>query len=524
MCQMLYNQLVLVDDDVIILKSTERILSDYFVVKSFLDPRKAIQYLMESERDKSTLIISDARMPYIGGIELLTEATKLSPLSSRIILTGFKDFKVAKDAVNKGKVHYFLTKPVHPIHLIHSAISAAEISKIRRLVSNYSLQPVLVKESFANLKAMQEVFENIDESENKLQSFLSFYKNYYKALRYYQMGKWEECLALLTMVLSSEEAPLKAVYIRGELLKAQVSFSFLATEKSLQKSKNMLKTATKAMKNAMNTMAQKNMEFLLHEAMDSFPELMSWAIKRKLLTQKLLDVLGASVNTVKNQEFTLKVYTLGTFEIYYTGNYRNLNSQLNHKERMLLTYLLSWSGSRIPIDIILEQFWPDKNEKKAMSNFYTTLYKLRKALEPGLKTIKQSSFVKYQDGFCWIDYQLVWTDDRQLVLHIKQAQHEYDKNQLDDFMATCQNVYDRYKGGYLPDYLYEDWIVDRREWIQDQWIKIMVLWVSRLLLNGNANEAHKICKRILEVDQGAGIYLNKLISPNEQLFNEYTRR
>lgn len=519
MARNLYNQVVLIDDDPIILKSIERMLGDYFAVKTFSDPRKALNYFKECDMENTTLIMSDARMPYMGGVELLTEATNLSPASSRIILTGFKDFKTAKDAVNKGKVHFFLTKPVHPMHLINSAISAVEISKIRSITLNYSLYPLLVKNSLENLKTMQQTFESGFEAENKQQPYLSYYKDYYRALRSYEMGNKNECLAFLPKIESHDIAPVKAIYIRVELLKAQVYFSYIINEKSLSKSKKMAECATEAIRNAVNIMSEKHMEFLLTEAMESYPELIAWCVKKNIFTQKLSDLLAAYGGIY--QESLLKVYTMGTLKINYRGDTTNLENQLNHKERMLLTYLLSWEGKRIPIDIILDRFWPDKNEKKALSNFYTTLYKLRKVLEPGLEKVKQSSFIKFQDRFCWVNYKVVWTDDRQLALKIKQAQNEYDKNEMEQFMAKCQEVFDIYRGSYLPDYLYEDWIVERRERLRDQWNKTMVLWVSQLLQIGCDNEARKISKRILEMDQGAVIYLDKLISPNEQFLNEH---
>lgn len=57
------------------------------------------------------VIISDQRMPGMTGTEFLSKVSRLYPNTVRIILSGFTDLKVVTDAVNRGSVFKFLTKP-----------------------------------------------------------------------------------------------------------------------------------------------------------------------------------------------------------------------------------------------------------------------------------------------------------------------------------------------------------------------------------------------------------------------------
>lgn len=59
------------------------------------------------------VIITDQRMPAMTGVEFLEKVieqnTENSPI--RILLTGYTDMSAIIDAVNKGKIFHYLTKP-----------------------------------------------------------------------------------------------------------------------------------------------------------------------------------------------------------------------------------------------------------------------------------------------------------------------------------------------------------------------------------------------------------------------------
>lgn len=57
------------------------------------------------------VVIADMYMPIMNGIEFLKKVREICPDTIRIILTGYADMDLAIDAVNKGRIFYFLTKP-----------------------------------------------------------------------------------------------------------------------------------------------------------------------------------------------------------------------------------------------------------------------------------------------------------------------------------------------------------------------------------------------------------------------------
>ncbi|HPM76641.1 MAG TPA: diguanylate cyclase [bacterium] len=60
------------------------------------------------------LVITDQRMPGISGIELLSILQERHPETGRMLITGYGDMQTAVDAINKGQVQRFVSKPWDP--------------------------------------------------------------------------------------------------------------------------------------------------------------------------------------------------------------------------------------------------------------------------------------------------------------------------------------------------------------------------------------------------------------------------
>lgn len=63
------------------------------------------------EQNKVDIIITDQRMPSMTGVEFLEKVLVKFPDTMRILLTGYTDMAAVVDAINKGKIFHYLTKP-----------------------------------------------------------------------------------------------------------------------------------------------------------------------------------------------------------------------------------------------------------------------------------------------------------------------------------------------------------------------------------------------------------------------------
>lgn len=63
------------------------------------------------EKNLIHVIITDQRMPNMTGVEFLEKVIEKYTDPIRILLTGFTDMNAVIDAINKGKIFHYLTKP-----------------------------------------------------------------------------------------------------------------------------------------------------------------------------------------------------------------------------------------------------------------------------------------------------------------------------------------------------------------------------------------------------------------------------
>jgi response regulator RpfG family c-di-GMP phosphodiesterase len=103
------HTLLLVDDEPNVLTALQRALrADGYRFLTARGGREALDIL---EQESVALIISDQRMARMAGAEFLQQARKLQPDAVRIMLTGYAEPQAIVDAINKGEVYRFISKP-----------------------------------------------------------------------------------------------------------------------------------------------------------------------------------------------------------------------------------------------------------------------------------------------------------------------------------------------------------------------------------------------------------------------------
>ena len=105
-----------VDDEVNNLtsfKATFRGTYTIFTAQSAEEGRKVLEEKIEDIH----LIITDQRMPGMTGVEFLASIVEKYPDPIRILLTGYSDIQAVVDAVNKGQIYYYISKPWEEQHL-----------------------------------------------------------------------------------------------------------------------------------------------------------------------------------------------------------------------------------------------------------------------------------------------------------------------------------------------------------------------------------------------------------------------
>ena len=79
-----------------------------FEIHTCVEPHQAVRLLDEHEFH---VVLSDQRMPRISGVEFFELIMPDHPDVSRVLVTGYADTDAVVDAINKGQVYRFVSKP-----------------------------------------------------------------------------------------------------------------------------------------------------------------------------------------------------------------------------------------------------------------------------------------------------------------------------------------------------------------------------------------------------------------------------
>jgi len=169
------DPILLVDDEKDNLQALQRLLRGIFEVTICASPVEALRLMGLKEFH---VIVSDQRMPHMTGVELLERAKKISPQSTRILLTGYTDIESVIDAINRGHIYRYIAKPWDPEELKITLKQANESYQLRKEVEekNKALEKSLVQLSMldkAKARFLSLISHELNTPLTVLQSFMS---------------------------------------------------------------------------------------------------------------------------------------------------------------------------------------------------------------------------------------------------------------------------------------------------------------------------------------------------------------
>jgi two-component system sensor histidine kinase/response regulator len=148
-------KILCLDDEPDNLEALERIFRKKFDVFKATTAQKAFEILDQSP--DISVIVSDQRMPVMTGVEFLERSIASHPHTSRILLTGYTDIESVIDAVNKGQIFRYLTKPWDPMDLLNSVTQAYEQYLLR----------IDLKDKNRKLEAALDELKSLDKAKNQ---------------------------------------------------------------------------------------------------------------------------------------------------------------------------------------------------------------------------------------------------------------------------------------------------------------------------------------------------------------------
>ena len=118
------HTLLVVDDHEAVIASVEELFRGRYQV---LGARNVADALGIIRAGQIAVVMADQRMPGVSGSELLAQVALLEPDVTRILMTAYADLDAVLQAINQGKIYYYVSKPWEPTSSKPSSIKPSNI-------------------------------------------------------------------------------------------------------------------------------------------------------------------------------------------------------------------------------------------------------------------------------------------------------------------------------------------------------------------------------------------------------------
>ena len=170
---------LVIDDEQIVLDSVSQILiDDNYEVDVSLSGREGLDWAIERPYD---IVLTDIRMPDIGGMRVLRDVKRIKSSLPVVIITGYATTKSAVQAMKLGAADY-IEKPFDPEQLLEAVSRALGISP---------------EDEEQGLIHKEEVAKVLERAESDDEFFANLLENGADALDEYDLTKAEK-LAIVT--------------------------------------------------------------------------------------------------------------------------------------------------------------------------------------------------------------------------------------------------------------------------------------------------------------------------------------
>jgi len=161
---------------------------------------------------------------------------------------------------------------------------------------------------------------------------------------------------------------------------------------------------------------------------------------RSLIKQR--ELKPPASNPPEKWPWPLRIYTLGTFEIFRHDDRITFKGKVQKRPLHLLQTLIIMGGDQVPETSLQDELWPDLDGDDAHNAFNMALHRLRKLL--GVKRALQLT-----GGKVSIDRTIVWVDVFVVKELLAKAQKFHRRGDPERAAMFLEMVFDLYKGPFL---------------------------------------------------------------------------
>ena len=205
---------------------------------------------------------------------------------------------------------------------------------------------------------------------------------------------------------------------------------------------------------------------------------------------------AASAKSTAIANASLAAYCLGPFQVHHGD--RVVTHWPNGKGKSIFKYLVTHRKHPVSKELLMDLFWPESTPDAARNSLNVAIFGLRQAVS---KCEFAPPCVLFHDG-CYSlnpDVQL-WVDYDVFRSHIAAAEKLEQRGHVEAASREFAIAEMLYKGDFLEDNRYEDWLVPLRQSLRDEYRRLLD-WLSNYhSISCYDDGCARVCLKMLAAD------------------------
>src|SRR5215218_257711 len=189
----------------------------------------------------------------------------------------------------------------------------------------------------------------------------------------------------------------------------------------------------------------------------------------------------------------VRVGLLGGFRVERLGDAPPVSAWQRRSAKTLTKLLATYPRHMLHREQILDMLWPDVPVESALNSFGKALYAARRALEPELLPRQSSAYLKMTDS-------MVALDADHVLIDADHFQHLADRALGQRDVAAFEAALEAYGGELLPENRYDDWCTERRDFLAELSIRLLLGLAEALENRGAYGAAANRLREVLQHD------------------------
>lgn len=206
----------------------------------------------------------------------------------------------------------------------------------------------------------------------------------------------------------------------------------------------------------------------------------------------------------------LQFWILGPLQVW-RGDARLDLSLPGQRARSLLALFLTERGRFVPSERAIDCIWPHLDPGSALNNLQVAVRQLRRWLEPAVPRGRHSSYLLTELGGYRFAVGDGYVDVDEFTRTAAQGQAALRSNDLPSARTAFERGRRLYRGEYLSDYPYADWVLPERERLREAHLQMLEALVATYLRLGLYEEAATACQHALRMDAFREVFYRHLM-------------